>query len=115
MFSHRIYVNMSFRNHKFRPLCPAPTLVKDTILSHSIVDGVDIVTPVEVDAAELAAKLPAPDDYKLSNLLKAGVDVRSVNPVIYSDVDADVEHFVSENLPLEDDPLSPDVLENSNN
>lgn len=104
---------MAFRNHKFRPLCPPPTLVKDTILLHSIVDDVDIVTPVEVDAADLAAKLPAPDDYKLSNLLKAGVDVRLVNPVIYNDVDADAEHFVDANLSIEDDSLHPDVIDNT--
>lgn len=99
---------MAFRNHTFRPCSAAPTQVLQTILSHSVVDGVDIVTPIQVDAAELAVNLPSPEDYKLSNLVKAGVDVHTVNPVIYSNPDVDVENFVNSNLPLEDDPLQPD-------
>lgn len=106
---------MAFRNHSFRPCSAAPSKVLQTVLSHSVVDGVDIVTPIQVDAAELAANLPSPDDYKLSNLIKAGVDVHSVNPVIYNDVDADAEHFVSSQLPLDDDPLQPDDNPVTNN
>ena len=99
---------MAFRFHEFRPVCPTPTKVMDTVLSHSIVDGVDIVTPIQVDAAELAAKLPSPDDYKLSNLIKAGVDVHTVDPVIFNDTEADAENFVKTNLSLDDVPLQPD-------
>lgn len=106
---------MSFRNHIFRPFCAAPTKVMQTVLSHSVVDGVDIVTPIQVDASELAANLPSPDDYKLSNLVKAGVDLHTVNPVIYTNVDADAEHFVSSNLSLVDDPLQPEETPVTNN
>lgn len=99
---------MSFKNFVFRPVNAAPCCVKDVVLSHSIVDGVDIVTPVEVDASTLVANLPSPDDYKLSNLVKAGVDVHVVNPVIYSDMDADVAHVV-------DDVLTPDNVNEVSN
>lgn len=106
---------MAFRNHKFRPCSAAPTKVMQIVLSHSVVDGVDIVTPIQVDAAELAANLPSPEDYKLSNLIKAGVDVHSVSPVIFTNVDADAENFVNTNLPLEDDPFQPDDNPVTNN
>lgn len=106
---------MAFRNHIFRPCSASPTKVMQTVLSHSIVDGVDIVTPIQVDAAELAAILPSPEDYKLSNLVKAGVDVHTVNPVIFTDFDADAENFVNTNLPLEDDPLQPEDNTVTNN
>ena len=55
---------MAFRNHKFCPSPPASEVVVETLLKVSTVDGVDISTPVTIDACSKPS-LPSADDYRL--------------------------------------------------
>lgn len=44
--------------------------------------GVQRVSFVSVDNADVCSKIPRPDDYSLENLLRAGVPLKSENPSI---------------------------------
>lgn len=44
--------------------------------------GVQRVSFVSVDNAEVCSKIPSPEDYSLENLLRAGIPLHSVNPSI---------------------------------
>lgn len=98
------YVNMSFRNHKFRPSAPTSQRVVEQTLKTSVVDGVDTFTRVDVDALSKPL-LPSADDYKLSALLQSGSPLNYVNPQIFENAELEAEHFVETNLTDE----SPDV------
>lgn len=102
---------MSFRNSFFRPVPPKSEVVTERVLSHSIVNDVDIVTAVDVDAASLSSSLPNFDDYKISNLLAAGAPLNTVDPVLFHDVDSEVSSV------LDDYGVTTDsnVNDNSNN
>lgn len=69
--------------------------VKDVVqrlLSDS--SGVQRVSFVSVDNADVCSKIPRPDDYSLENLLRAGVPLHQENPSIL-DVDAPSEEQIS--------------------
>ena len=56
--------------------------------------GVQRVSFVSVDNAEVCSKIPRPDDYSLENLLRAGVPLHQVNPSIL-DGDSPSEEQIS--------------------
>lgn len=91
------YVNMSFRNHKFRPSAPASQPVVEQIFKTYVVDGVDTFTRVDVDAHSKPL-LPSADDYKLSALFQSGSPLNYVNPQIFENAELDAQHFVENNL-----------------
>lgn len=91
------YVNMSFRNHKFRPSAPTSQRVVEQTLKTSVVAGVDTFTRVDVDALSKPL-LPSADDYKLSALLQSGSPLNYVNSQIFENPELDAQHFVEDNL-----------------
>lgn len=91
------YVNMAFRNHKFRPSPPASQPVVEQSLKSSFVDGVEVFTRVDVDALSKPS-LPSADDYRLSSLLQSGSPLNYVNPQIFENAELDAQHFVEKNL-----------------
>lgn len=91
------YVNMSFRNHKFRPSAPTSQPVVEQTLKTNVVDGVDTFTRVDVDALSKPL-LPSADDYKLSALLQSGSPLNFVNPQIFENAELDAQQFVEKNL-----------------
>lgn len=93
----KIYVNMAFRNHKFRPSSPTSQPVVEQTLKTNVVDGVDTFTRVDVDALSKPL-LPSADDYKLSALLQSGSPLNYVNPQIFQNAELDAQQFVEKNL-----------------
>lgn len=93
----KIYVNMAFRNHKFRPSAPTSQPVVEQTLKTNVVDGVDTFTRVDVDALSKPL-LPSADDYKLSALLQSGSPLNYVNPQIFENAELDAQQFVEKNL-----------------
>lgn len=91
------YVNMAFRNHKFRPSAPTSELVVEQTLKTNVVDGVDTFTRVDVNSLSKPL-LPSADDYKLSALLQSGSPLNYVNPQIFENAELDAEQFVEKNL-----------------
>ncbi len=104
MVIRKIYVNMAFRNHKFRPSAPSSQPVVEQTLKTNVVDGVDTFTRVDVDALSKPL-LPSADDYKLSALLQSGSPLYYVNPQIFENAELDAQHFVEKNL-VDDSPES---------
>lgn len=88
---------MAFRNHKFRPSPPLSEGVTETVLKVSTVDGVDISTPVSIDACT-KPPLPSAEDFRLSALLASGAPLRPVSPTLFQDIDADSDAFVNQLL-----------------
>ena len=112
------YVNMAFRNHKFRPSAPTSQPVVEQILKTNVVDGVDTFTRVDVDALSKPL-LPSADDYKLSALLQSGSPLNYVNPQIFENAELDAQQFVEKNLtdeptavPRETEPSDPQQVTN---
>lgn len=101
------YVNMAFRNHKFRPSAPTSQPVVEQTLKTNVVHGVDTFTRVDVDTAT-KPPLPSADDYRLSALLAAGAPLNYVNPQIFEHPELDAAHFVDTNL-VDDAPADPQV------
>lgn len=91
------YVNMAFRNHKFRPFAPTSQPVVEQTLKTNVVDGVDTFTRVDVVALSKPL-LPSADDYKLSALLQSGSPLNFVNPQIFENAELDAQQFVENNL-----------------
>lgn len=85
---------MSFRNHKFCPSPPISEVVLETVLKVSTVDGVDISTPVSLNACS-KPPLPSADDFRLSALIASGAPLRPVSPTIFQDIEADSDAFVN--------------------
>lgn len=79
---------MAFRNHKFSPVVPSPSPVVDEVSSSTFVGEVETPTVSLVPNCELAANLPAPSSYCLSDLLAAGVPLTPVNSKVISTPDA---------------------------
>lgn len=91
------YVNMAFRNHKFRPTAPTSQSVVEQSLKTNVVDGVDTFIRVDIDALSKPL-LPSSDDYKLSALLQSGSPLNFVNPQIFENAELDAQQFVENNL-----------------
>lgn len=97
---------MAFRNHFFRPSPPASHAVVETSLKQATIGGVDVFTPVDVDASTKPS-LPSAEDYRLSALLQSGAPLNFVSPQIYNNPDLDVANFVESNLV--DEYVSPET------
>lgn len=105
------YVNMAFRNHKFRPSAPISQPVVEQTLKSNVVDGVDTFTRVDVNALSKPL-LPSADDYKLSALLQSGSSLNYVNPQIFDNAELDAQQFVEKNL-TDESPVFPRETEPS--
>ena len=69
--------------------------VKDVVQRlNADASGVQRVSFVSVDNADVCAKIPSPDDYSLENLLRAGVPLKTENASIL-DVDVPSEEQIS--------------------
>lgn len=104
---------MAFRNHKFRPSPPHSEGVLETVLKVSTVDGVDISTPVVLDACSKPS-LPSADDFRLSALLACGAPLSPVSPTLFQDIDAESDAFVNQLL-SSDVPRETDNQEDTSN
>lgn len=79
---------MAFRNHKFSPVVPPPAPVVDEVISSTFVGEVETPVVSLVPNRELAANLPAPSSYCLSDLLAAGVPLTPVNSKVITTPDS---------------------------
>lgn len=79
---------MAFRNHKFSPVVPPPTSVVDEVNTSTFVGEVETPVVSLVPNSELAANLPAPSSYCLSDLLAAGVPLTPVNSKVITTPDS---------------------------
>lgn len=79
---------MAFRNHKFSPVVPPPAPVLDEVSSSTFVGEVETPVVSLVPNSELAANLPAPSSYCLSDLLAAGVPLTPVNSKVITTPDS---------------------------
>lgn len=79
---------MAFRNHKFSPVVPPPAPVVDEVSSTTFVGEVETPVVSQVPNSELAANLPAPSSYCLSDLLAAGVPLTPVNSKVIVTTDS---------------------------
>ena len=78
---------MAFRNCKFSYSCPPPQEVFDECFTTTIVDGVEVPTIVSVPNSEFTKDLPDLSDYKLSDLIEAGVPLSPVNSKVLGTVE----------------------------
>ena len=78
---------MAFRNCKFSYSCPLPQEVYDDCITTTIVDGVEVPNVVSVPNSELTKDLPNLSDYKLSDLIEAGVPLSPVSSKVLGSVD----------------------------
>lgn len=87
---------MAFRNHKFSYFCPPPQDVYDEVISTTIVDDVEVPAVVKVPNFELTKDLPNLSDYKLSDLLQAGVPLNPVNSMVLGSVEDKLNNIVDD-------------------
>ena len=78
---------MAFRNCKFSYSCPPPQEVYDDCITTTIVDGVEVPTFVSVLNSEFTKDLPDLSDYKLSDLIQAGVPLSPVSSKVLGSVE----------------------------
>lgn len=79
---------MAFRNHKFSPVVPPPAPVLDEVISSTFVGEVETPVVSLVPNCVLAANLPVPSSYCLSDLLAAGVPLTPVNSKVITTPDS---------------------------
>lgn len=96
---------MSFRNHKFTPVVPPPTPVVDEVTTTTFVGTVETPVVRIVPNNELCASLPAPSNYRLSDLLAAGVPLTPVNSKVITTPEAELSSVVDRVLGSSDVPL----------
>lgn len=87
---------MAFRNHKFLYSCPPPQDVYDEVISTTIVDNVEVPAVVKLPNSELTKDLPNLLDYKLSDLLQAGVPLNPVNSKVLGTVEDKLNNIVDD-------------------
>lgn len=87
---------MAFRNHKFSYSCPPPQDVYDEVITTQIVDGVEVPTVVSVPNSEFTKDLPELSDYKLSDLVQAGVPLSPVNSKVLGTVEDKLNNIVDD-------------------
>lgn len=87
---------MAFRNHKFSYSCPPPQEVYDEVITTQIVDGVEVPTVVSVPNSEFTKDLPELSDYKLSDLVQAGVPLSPVNSKVLGTVEDKLNDIVDD-------------------
>mgnify|MGYP004527531979 FL=1 len=87
---------MAFRNHKFSYSCPSPQDVYDEVISTTIVDDVEVPSVVKLPNSEFTKDLPNLSDYKLSDLLQAGVPLNPVNSKVLGTVEDKLNNVVDD-------------------
>lgn len=87
---------MAFRNHKFTYSCPPPQVVYDEVISTTIVDDVEVPSVVKLPNSEFTKDLPNLSDYKLSDLLQAGVPLNPVNSKVLGTVEDKLNNIVDD-------------------
>lgn len=87
---------MAFRNHKFSYSCPSPLEVYDEVVATTIVDDVEVPTIVSVSNSEFTKDLPELSDYKLSDLVQAGVPLSPVNPKVLGTAEDKLNNIVDD-------------------
>lgn len=87
---------MAFRNHKYSYSCPPPQDVYDEVISTTIVDDVEVPSVVKLPNSEYTKDLPNLSDYKLSDLLQAGVPLNPVNSKVLVTVEDKLNHIVDD-------------------
>lgn len=87
---------MAFRNHKFSYSCPPPQEIYDEVITTQIVDGVEVPTVVSVPNSEFTKDLPELSDYKLSDLVQAGVPLSPVNSKVLGTVEDKLNNIVDD-------------------
>lgn len=78
---------MAFRNCKFSYSCPPPQEVFDECFTTTIVDGVEVPTIVSLPNSEFTKDLPDLSEYKLSDLIEAGVPLSPVSSKVLGSVE----------------------------
>lgn len=107
---------MAFRNHKFSYSCPPPQDVYDEVISTTIVDDVEVPSVVKLPNSEFTKDLPNLSDYKLSDLLQAGVPLNPVNSKVLGSVEDKVNNIVDDVINNSPTPQSaPDHVNNNDN
>lgn len=104
---------MAFRNHKFSYSCPPPQDVYDEVISTTIVDEVEVPSVVKLPNSEFTKDLPNLSDYKLSDLLQAGVPLNPVNSKVLGSVEDKVNNIVDD--VINNSPTSQPAPDNANN
>lgn len=104
---------MPFRNHKFSYSCPPPQDVYDEVISTSIVDDVEVPSVVSVPNVEFTKDLPNLSDYKLSDLLQAGVPLSPVNPKVLGSAEDKLNNIVDD--VINNTPTPDSASDNDNN
>lgn len=87
---------MAFRNHKFSYSCPPPQDVYDEVISTTIVDEVEVPSVVKLPNSEFTKDLPNLSDYKLSDLLQAGVPLNPVNSMVLGTAEDKLNNIVDD-------------------
>ena len=78
---------MAFRNCKFSYSCPPPQEVYDECFTTTVVDGVEVPTIVSLPNSEFTKDLPDLSEYKLSDLIEAGVPLSPVSSKVLGSVE----------------------------
>lgn len=102
---------MAFRNRRFSYSCPPPQEVYDEVIKTTIVDGVETPTVVSVPNSESSKDLPELSDYRLSDLIEAGVPLSPVNSKVLGTVEDKLNNIVDDvinNAPTSE-PTNADV------
>lgn len=103
---------MAFRNHKYSPSVPLPSVVEETYLNSEIVDGVERLTS---SVRVVSPKLPNFDDYSLSAVLNSGQPLNRVSPILFDDQEKHVSSIIEKIVSSDSVNNSTDVLADSNN
>lgn len=107
---------MAFRNHKFSYSCPPPQDVYDEVISTTIVDDVEVPSVVKLPNSEFTKDLPNLSDYKLSDLLQAGVPLNPVNSKVLGTTEDKLNNIVDDVINNTPNPAtSPDNANNNDN
>lgn len=104
---------MAFRNHKFSYSCPPPQDVYDEVISTTIVDDVEVPSVVKLPNSEFTKDLPNLSDYKLSDLLQAGVPLNPVDPKVLGTVEDKLNNIVDD--VINNSPTPASARDNDNN
>lgn len=99
---------MAFRNRRFSYSCPPPQEVYDEVIKTTIVDGVEVPAVVSVPNSESSKDLPELSDYKLSDLIEAGVPLSPVSSKVLGTVEDKLNSVV-------DDVINNTPVSNSTN
>ena len=107
---------MAFRNHKFSYSCPPPQDVYDEVISTTIVDDVEVPAVVKLSNSVFNKDLPNLSDYKLSDLLQAGVPLNPVNSKVLGTAEDKLNNIVDDVINNTPTPApAPDNVNNNDN